>query len=284
MVNVPWHFHRPTYAEIDLRRLVSNFEALRSLFPSGTFICPMVKANAYGHGDVEVSRTLRGAGAEHLGVGLIEEGMGLRLAGDTGSILLFGIFEERSADAVLEFELTSVLSAWHQIEALEAAAKRRGLTTPAKVHLKFNTGMNRLGFSVSEAAKLRARLEGTRALRLEGLCTHLLRGDDAGIPGGESESQLALFAEAVSRFDGMSLQIHALNSSGTANLWKRALEKSRLGTGGRWPLGARPGLATYGIQPTNDSRIELELAPVLELKSRLVTTHQLEVGDRKSVV
>ena len=72
-----FHYRR-SVAEIDLRRIENNFRAFKALVPEGTFICPMVKANAYGHGDIEVARALRRAGAKHLGVALVEEGEALR--------------------------------------------------------------------------------------------------------------------------------------------------------------------------------------------------------------
>lgn len=286
MSDFAFPFHRRSYAEVDTRRIKANFQAMKSLLPEGTFICPMVKANAYGHGDVEVSRALRSAGATHLGVGLIEEGIGLRLSGDVGALLMFGIFEEKSADSILEFDLTPVISEWHQLKSLkDALAKQRpgpARKDQLKVHFKFNTGMNRLGFDVSEAPKLRGWLDENKPFVLEGICTHLLRGDDAGSPGGESESQLAAFAEALSAFRDLPVRPHALNSSGTANLWKRALEHKNLGAGGAWPLGSRPGIAVYGVQPSNDEHVTLPVEPVLSLKSHLVMFHRLKVGERVS--
>lgn len=273
--------HRKTYAEVDTRRIKANFLAIKSLLPDGTFICPMVKANAYGHGDVEVSRILRQAGAHHLGVGLIEEGVGLRTAGDKGSLLMFGIFEKSSAAAILEHDLTPVISDWHQLEALDSVLQIDRDRT-VKVHLKFNTGMNRLGFDVSQAPRLRGWLNDHRQVHLEGICTHLLRGDDAGAPGGESESQLLEFASALGAFKDLPIQAHALNSSGTVNLWHRVLEKKQLGSGAKWPLGSRPGLAVYGVQPSSDEQVRLPLLPALSLKSHLVMLHRLKVGERVS--
>jgi alanine racemase len=280
---MPWHFHRPTFAEIDMRRLESNFKGLKALLPEKTFICPMVKANAYGHGDIEVARVLRTAGAAQLGVGLIEEGMGLRLSGDSGSILLFGLYEERSADAVLEFDLTPVLSDWSEIESLESAAIKRGKTL-IPVHVKFNSGMNRLGFDPPEARKLTQHFRGKTPLVLKGICTHLLRGEDAGTPEGESDSQLEIFMKVAGelRGDNGEIALHALNSSGLANLSKRVIDHKKISAGITWPLGARPGLGTYGVQPSNDEGADLPVQPVLSLKSRLTMLHRLKTGERVS--
>jgi alanine racemase len=281
-------FFRRTYAEVDTTRVAENFRALSGLLPAGEFICPMVKANAYGHGDVEIARALRAAGARHLGVGLIEEGLGLRQAGDEGGLLLFGIFEEGDAETVLEYGLTPVISEWHELESLKKALVRRMYQgvgqslLPLKVHFKFNTGMNRLGFDTDQAPKLREWLDANKAFVLEGVCTHLLRGDDAGIEGGESESQLADFARAFAAFKGLPARPHVLNSSGLANLLSRTQNAKPLSSGAFWPVGTRPGIATYGVQPSNDEGLKLPVKPVLSFKSHLVMLHRLRAGERVS--
>ena len=241
----------------------------------------MIKANAYGHGDGPVSKALRQVGAEYLGVGLIEEGIRLRLFGDQGALLLFGPFDREGAKAVLEYDLTPVVSQWSQLEALQEQAHLRNQKV-VRIHLKFNTGMNRLGFDTCEAPKLRDWLNQNSGFVLDGVCTHLLRGDDAGRKGGESESQLEQFAKLLVAFKGMNFHVHVLNSSGLATLWKRFSEGQALGNGGVWPLGARPGLAVYGIAPSSDEEISLKLEPALSLKSHLVTLHHLQKGSRLS--
>lgn len=288
MIESPTQSHRRTFAEVNLHYLVANFQKIRALLPEGSFICPMVKANAYGHGDIEVSRVLRIAGAVQLGVGLIEEGQHLRTAGDTGDLLLMGTFDAESAPAVLEHKLIPVLSDWSQLEALHFAralllAKSPHEPLPStRVHITFNTGMNRLGFDIDQAPRLADFLRTHLDFKLEGVATHLLRGDDAGIPGGESESQLAAFAEAVSHLQEFHPVLHALNSSATLSLWRRVVENSPLGRGGRWPLGSRPGLAIYGVKPSTEENVSTFLQPVISLKSSLVRVHRVPTGGRVS--
>ena len=292
-----YNFHRRTYAEVDTERIKANFGLLRGMSRS-PFFCPMVKANAYGHGDIEVARALRDAGARYLGVGLIEEGIHLRHAGDKGTILLMGIFEERSARAVLNFELTPVLSAWHELESLLHEIHRRSLSPsqgspnslPLKVHLKFNTGMNRLGFEVEEAPQLRAWFDQQKAgvFEVEGICTHLLRGEDFNFSGGESELQLARFATSLKAFSDLPILVHALNSSAVAAYeelaWERALHGAGLAAPGHWPLGMRPGIAIYGIAPSGAEANHklLALQPCLSLKSEIVLLHRVPKGGRVS--
>ncbi len=272
---------RPSIAEIDLSAVQANFLVLRGFVDPAAFFCPMIKANAYGHGDREVANALRIAGARHLGVALIEEGIKLRKNGDREDLLVFGVFsDEVSAQAMIDHELTTVLSDWSQLDALEKVALKSTLKkAKPKVHLKFNTGMNRLGFAIEEAPRLRERFANHSSLELEGVCTHLLRGDDAGVAQGDSQSQFVQFAKVMSAFRGLKVHAHALNSGGTVGVWKRALSQEGLRKEEVGPLGARPGISIYGVQAAADPALAVDLKPVMSLKSRIVLTKKVAKGD-----
>ena len=271
--------YRQTVAEIDLGRLRANCRQLRSLVAPRAFFCPMIKANAYGHGATECARALRLEGASHLGVALIEEGLELRDSKDDGEILVFGSFQgEACAAALIRRRLTPVLSERGQLEALVAAAAKAGQTsTRIKLHLKFNTGMNRLGFAVSEASALRAWLQAHPQFELEGVCTHLLRGDDAGSATGDTHSQLLEFGRALEAFRGLEARVHALNSGAVA-----ALRIREFGVSGVGPLGARPGIAIYGAQPASLPELAVPLEAVMKLRSRLVMVNRIATGEKVS--
>lgn len=277
----PSHYRR-SVAEIDLRQIDRNFRSFVSLYPAGTFICPMVKANAYGHGDIEVARALRGAGAQHLGVALIEEGERLRHAGDRDPILIFGPVDTGSAETILRESLTAVASGWDQLHALESAYADVGTST-TRIHLEFNTGMNRLGFEWEEAPKLRQWLREHKEFKLEGVCTHLLRGNDAGDSTGESEIQLGRLLNVVEAFSDLpDLIVHALNSSAAVNIWNRKAEQKELGAATGKTLGLRPGIGLYGVQPPNDQHSEIQLKPVMSLKTHVISLHKVKKGDKVS--
>src|SRR6185312_10046549 len=143
--------YRRTAAWINLSHLENNLREIKKLIAPGTFFCPMVKANAYGHGDVAISLKLEQLGVKTLGVGLIEEGLLLRRAGCRSQILFFGIFDEHGVEPILQSHLTPVLSTWEQILCLEKKIK-----SSMAVHVKFDTGMHRLGFAMQDLEKLRA--------------------------------------------------------------------------------------------------------------------------------
>ncbi len=248
---------RPTQAVINLPALLRNARKLRSLVGDETFFCPMVKANAYGHGAVQVAEALASDGVEFVGVSLVEEGIELRNAGLKMKILVFGAFNDLdSARSIGEFSLTPVISSRAQLSALEQTCAN----TKLNFHLKFDTGMNRLGFEVDQATNLRSHLAKFANWNIEGVCTHLLKGDDANLPGGFSAKQLAAFNLVLKAFEGLEFYSHALNSSGLVSLSKNLVQ-----------LGARPGIALYGGQDGFES--------VMTLKSQIVATREVSVGE-----
>lgn len=275
-----FHYRR-SVAEIDLRRIENNFRAFKALVPEGTFVCPMVKANAYGHGDSEVAKALRQAGAKYLGVALVEEGETLRRGGDRGPILIFGPADDGSAESMIRENLTPVVSAWDQLDSLESAHNELG-TSRVGLHLEFNTGMNRLGFEPHEVPKLKewlARL--SKAFRLEGVCTHLFSGNDAGEASKYSDKQLSCFAEIARSFPD-DVIVHALNSSGSVNIWKRLQEAKDVPPSARKPLGLRPGIGIYGIDPGNDENAKIGLKPVMSVKTHIIGIHRVAKGEKVS--
>ncbi len=274
-----FHYRR-SVAEIDLRRIENNYRAFAALVPEATFICPMVKANAYGHGDNEVAKALRHAGAKYLGVALVEEGETLRRGGDRGPVLVFGPADMGSAEAMLRENLTPVVSAWDQLEALEIAHAELG-TSRVSLHFEFNTGMNRLGFEPHEVPKLKEWLvKMAKAYRLDGVCTHLFSGNDAGEASKYSDAQLSCFAEIAASFPDVI--VHALNSSGSVNIWKRLQDSKNVPASARKPLGLRPGIGIYGVNPGNDENAMIGLKPVMSVKTHIISLHRIAKGDNVS--
>src|SRR5438309_66395 len=162
---------RPTWAEISLRALRKNFEAIRQIVGANASVCAVVKANAYGHGAVECARALESAGAQWFGVTSTDEGLELRQADVTGRILLMTGFWRGDEPELMRAKLTpAVWEGWH-LEALQQAAKRGPDAVP--VHLKVDTGMARLGMSMPELPSYLGRLKSASNLVMEGVFTHL---------------------------------------------------------------------------------------------------------------
>lgn len=271
--------YRRTYAEINLDSLAHNIELLQRSFPNVSFFCPMIKANAYGHGDVQLGLFLESLGVKHLGVCLIEEGLLLRSFGVKAEILVFRGFDKEGARIIVQNNMTPVVSTWDHLEHLESL----DLKSPVSIHLKFDTGMNRLGFKVNEAQKLFDRLWQNKKIRLKALATHLFSGEDALSDSLRSSEQLRSFHAVSMLFKPFGVFCHALNSAGTAALMNL---NQTPGDHNAHPLmlqnwGLRPGLMIYGFNPLPQSQ-NFGLKPVMALKSHVNSYRLLEVGETVS--
>ncbi len=264
--------YRKTFAEINLDHLKFNLEVIRENF-SGEFLCPMVKANAYGHGDVEVARCFEKMGVQSLGVCLIEEGLLLRQAGIKAQILVFRGFDREGAKEILHHKMTPVVSSWKHLEHLEAIA-----TEMTAVHLKFDTGMNRLGFSVSEAQKLFDYFWQNKKIRLEAVLTHLSQGEDGFQDQGTTFEQLTKFKAVLDVFKAFNVKFHTLNSAGIVSALKVRAERKTKHILASPSWGLRPGLMLYGYNPI-EADFPFQLKPVMSLKSVAGVFRQIKKGE-----
>jgi alanine racemase len=263
---------RQTYAEINLENLLHNWLLVQDLAGPDRFICPMVKANAYGHGAFEVASALEKEAAKCFGVCLIEEGLALREAGLKSDILVFGGFDKQGAEKILEYQLTPVVGSWDQLMAIESLAD-----SPVKIHIKFETGMNRLGFSRNEAEKVSDYLKKSKKLKLKALLTHLACGEDAGKTDGMTARQLHTLLSLKDYFNSFDVFTHALNSGGILGL-KEASPDSVLKKE-KW--GFRPGLMLYGYQPAGLS-LKVGLKPVMSFRSTIHLQRSIQENETVS--
>lgn len=268
---------RKTFAEINLDNLTHNIRVLQKTF-SQRFLCPMVKANAYGHGDVKLALHLEKLGIQNLGVCLIEEGLLLRQAGVKTNILVFRGFDKKGAKAIIDNNMTAVVSSWDQIDALEQVADKK-----ISVHVKFDTGMNRLGFRTEEAQKVFDRLNGHAKIDVKALCTHLYIGENADEVDQTSAHQLQKLNKIAEIFKSMNVFCHALNSSGILNLMQMLKDGVQDSS---HPLmlqnwGVRPGLMIYGYSSLGRPDVG-DLKPVMTLKSVVNNFRQVKKGETVS--
>lgn len=251
---------RRTQLKIDTSALRHNLNLLKKWNGSAFFV-PMVKANAYGHGADLVARVAQDEGCDALGVALVEEGVYLRAHGVTCPILTFAPLSREGAHACVQQNITPVIGRFEDIAALEATG------APVKAHLKFNTGMQRLGFDASDLAKLKSELAVKKWLTVEGLCTHLTHGQDA-LEDGPTRIQLAKFAEMTAGFGGVK---HAHKSASLA-----ATQGSKAAD-----IGARCGIGIYGL-PHDGREAGEGLRPVLTWVTELTHVHTVEKGETAS--
>ncbi|MBL7139919.1 MAG: alanine racemase [Planctomycetes bacterium] len=256
---------RPTYAEIDLAALRHNCRTLRDRVGPGVRILGVVKADGYGHGAVEAGRAMAGAGIDMLGVAIVEEGVALRVHGIRTPILVMGLTPDDEAAAAIEYGLTPTVDGPATAEPLErrAAAKRVTLA----VHLKIDTGMNRLGVRAEEAADAARAVAACPHLTVAGAYTHLACADSPD--DAVSAEQLARFAQALDRLRAAGIRpevVHAANSSALLRAPESHFDM------------VRAGLALYGVHPCEAVR-DVPLRPVMSLVTHVVATKRVRAGE-----
>ncbi|MGB0112891.1 MAG: alanine racemase [Ilumatobacteraceae bacterium] len=265
---------RWAWAEIDVDAVRSNVERLREVVaPSGLWA--VVKANGYGHGVVDVARAALDGGADGLCVALVQEGVELRDAGFDVPILILSEQPVDAASTIVEHRLTPTVYSSSGVEAVAGAARAAGITDVA-VHLKIDTGMQRVGVRSDAVGGLVSEISAhAPTLRLAGVFTHLAVADDPADP--YSSSQLAtldaaLESAALDRAVATGgLLVHAANSAG--GLAHPDARRSFV----------RAGIAMYGISPgpaVDD--LMAGLRPALSLRARVSFVKHVAAGSRIS--
>jgi len=258
---------RLTRAEISVSALKNNLQLLKRWSGENSFFCPMVKSNAYGHDDVLVSLVAEGEGASAVGVARVEEGTRLRRKGVKLPILTFVPLLKDSAQQAVKSQLTPVIG---RIEDLKVLLDL-GLTQSLGIHLEFNTGMQRLGFDQDDVPELLNILRTHPLIKVEGVCTHFVFGDDAADPNGFSLRQVERMQNMATAFPGVR---HAHKSASL-------IARKEAGLPADPDFGSRPGIALYGLAH-EAHRVGPGLKPVLRWVSELATVHQIEQGETVS--
>lgn len=256
---------RAARAEVDLTAVAHNVGALRALV-APALVCAVVKADGYGHGAIAVSEAALDAGADWLAVALVEEAAVLRKAGITAPILLLSPPRPTDLAAVVRYDLRVTVTSPVAVEPLATAAREQGRVVP--VHLKVDTGMNRIGVAPDDALALAREISNRPELELEGVFTHCAVADDPEHPfTGEQFDRLDAVLAALAA-EGIVPSIrHAANSA-------VALAHPR----GRYDL-VRAGIAVYGIAPAPDLVASLDLRPALSLRAEVSQVKRVRAGE-----
>lgn len=255
---------RPTQLRVDLSAIRHNVrEVAEAAAPAK--VLAVVKANAYGHGAVQVSQAALEAGADRLAVALIEEGAQLRQAGVTAPILMLGTTDVHAAEAAVEYDVTPVVFLPEVLFALESAAAKKGVCASAQI--KIDTGMNRIGVRTEE--ELSAVLDAAAKcphVRITGALTHFATAD---VPesdfGGE---QIVRFERmtALMRAQGLNFERHAAASAAAVRYPQARYDR------------VRAGIVMYGIDPLG----QLDVRPALRWTTRVSYVKTIEPGDTVS--
>lgn len=261
---------RRTWAEVDLDAIAHNIKEIRQITNPDSKIMAVVKADAYGHGFLEVTRTLLENGADRLAVAVLQEGKQLRSRGVTVPILILGASSEENVEDLINFDITPSVFDYEFAKALSYEAERKEKVT--KIHIKIDTGMSRIGFLAGDDNEAIAeeilKISGLPYIEIEGIFSHFAASDEL-----DREYTLLQYnrfmnvCECLER-RGLTIPIkHICNSAGIMMYPEMHLDM------------VRPGVILYGMYPSDEvDKSKLDLIPAMTLKSQVTMVKEVEAG------
>lgn len=247
---------RPTHIDIDLDIITENLRRLKAHVAPAR-VLGVVKANAYGHGMVPMAKHLEQIGVDAIGVAFLEEGIQLRSHGIKTPILIFGGIFGSQIQYFLEYDLEITASSVSKLEAINEVSKQLGKR--AKVHLKIDTGLERIGVHYYNARTLFSAALRCSHCDIVGVFSHFAKGSDPD--SSLTEIQLERFLSCLKFYEEQGLKVplrHIANTGGTLQIKATHLDMVRVGMG------------LYGVYPKTHLKKYLSLEPALTLRSRVV--------------
>jgi len=255
---------RPTRVEIDLDSIAYNIHQIRKKVGNKTKTMAVMKANAYGHGAVEVAKVAIDAGAQWLAVALVEEGIQLREAGIQSPILILGSTPPDQVHEVIKYNLSQTVCSRELIETLSNEAQSWNQT--AKVHIKVDTGLGRLGIFPEEVAAFVKESSCLEGIEIEGIFTHFSVADE---DKAFTELQIKKFKEVISNLEREKIHIplkHAANSAAV------------VGFASSYFNLVRPGIILYGLYPSPEMNRTIPLKPAMSFKTKITYLKRVPAG------
>jgi len=257
-------YYRPTWAQIDLGAIRYNIAQIKRYISKDVKVMSVVKANAYGHGIVEVSRTVTESGVDYLGVATMDEAVCLRQHNIRKPILVLGSVLSDEIEAAFRYGITLTACSNELIKEIERKARRK--KKKCKVHIKVDTGMGRIGIWHQEAPAFINRVSDLKNVLLDGVYTHF---SSAGRDTQFTNYQIESFENALKELkeEGVNIPFrHAANSIATVDFKRSHLNM------------VRPGIIIYGMYPKRNFAELFKLRPALSLKTRIVYLKDVPAG------
>ncbi len=257
--------HPTTYVEVNLDAVAHNVRALKAHVGPRVELFAVVKANAYGHGALEVARTALASGASRLAVARAAEGLALRRAGLSAPILVMNYTMQEALEEAAAHGLTLTVTERATAERLSALAQRWGRSLT--VHVKVDTGMGRFGLLPDEVLPFLQAVAALPGLRVEGLYSHFSVADLAD--KSYTRQQFGVFQRVVAQLRAAGVCppfLHIANSAATMDLPEMHLDAVRV------------GIAMYGLRPSDEVEPTVPLRPALQLKSHVARVRTLPKG------
>ncbi len=259
------NIHRDAWVEVNLDSLAHNVQEFKKNIDKDTKLLGIVKADAYGHGCVMVAPTMLASGVDMLGVASIDEGLDLRAENIDCEVLVVGAVPVWSFDVAAKNNISISIFEEEHINACYKVYERFGLKP--KVHIKLDTGMNRIGLQPRKAIEFIKKVQQCEFIDLKGIFTHLANAEISE----KTKIQFERWNEVISNVDTEGLLIHILNTAGTMIYDPKDLHSNMV----------RVGISLYGLYPDlpENLRFYPELKPIMELKGRITNIHTMPAHD-----
>lgn len=254
-------------AKVDLNAIQHNLKQVKSKLPKDIMLMAIIKADAYGHGAVPIAKELNNGAIDVYGVAIIEEAIELRKAGIQKPILILGYTPIEHFPMVVSYDVTQTVFQYNRAVALSEEALRQG--KKAKIHIKIDTGMSRIGYSdTKESVEEIKRITELPGIEIEGLFSHFARADEKDKSSTKDQLKRFLtFADTLNREQIHIPVLHISNSAGILDVADARLNMVRC------------GIATYGIYPSEEvNQDEIHLIPAMELISHVIYIKKVEEG------
>ena len=259
-----------SWIEVDLSQLKANYTIYKSLLPSDTEIMAVIKADAYGHGDVQVARLLYGCGVHMFAVSNIDEAVGLRESGIKGEILILGYSSPFYARTLLNYDLTQA------IVSEEYASVLSSTTLPIKCQFAIDTGMNRIGLDGDDPQQCEAVIRKySSTLNVNGIFTHLCVADDDSDESRQfTWGQISKFKAVADAVSYLNLPfVHCCNSAAGLSYLNSSDAFSGIGS------IVRLGIVLYGLKPDVANTLPKGIAPAMTWKSVVSQVKTVHPGE-----
>ncbi|KUG23328.1 alanine racemase [hydrocarbon metagenome] len=253
-----------SWVEVDLDNFIGNLKEIKRLIGPQVNFMQVVKADAYGHGAIEISNTALRNGARILGVANADEGVQLRISGIEAPIVILGPSTTAEIEQIIKYSLTPSVSDLYFTKKLNGVLAKSGLKLP--VHIEVDTGMGRGGTMHTEALKLILEISKLSNITMEGIFSHLASSEKI-IP--YNDRQWRFFSKVLTAIKTSGIEIpirHIDNSGAILNYPEFKLNM------------VRPGIMTYGIYPSSDNESGARLAPVMSFKTSIVLLKDFPEG------
>ena len=257
---------RDAWAKVDLSAIKENYRLINERLTGGAKLCAVVKANAYGHGAVQVANIALSMGAYYLAVATVDEGVELREAGITAPILILGLSPIEAANEIVYYNLSQGVAELTLADSISKAAVMQNKT--AKLHLKVDTGMGRIGASKDNAHILAKNINNLKNIELEGVYSHFAAADEKD--KSFVKTQLNLFLEIIERCGDMGIKFklrHIAESAAILEIPEAHLDM------------VRAGIIQYGLFPSAEVSHDTPLKEAFTFQAKIAFLKTIEPGE-----